>query len=134
MFLWPCHHLQRAKSAGCREFLCWDNVCFLKAGTWHVIQQWLCYSSRFYLAPAGVTRMMQPVLGVRRCFPLEELPFPPTHEAACVERAVSNRAWDESGFPDIIHHLPPLHSKDGVEMTAHIYSHCEMRIFPSFLY
>lgn len=52
----------------------------------------------------------QSVPGVRRCFPLEELPFPPTRGTACVEWAVSNRAWDESDFPDVIHHLLPPHS------------------------
>lgn len=113
--------------------LLWANGCFLKAGTWYVVQQWLCYSSKFIWLQQVLPEWLQSVLGERRCFPLEELPFPPTHEAACVEWAVSNRAWDKSGFPDIIHNLPSSHS-NWVDMTAPIYSHWELYISPNSFY
>jgi len=101
LFLWPCHHLQRAKPAGHRDFLSY--------GQWLLVESWkvahgsaMAVLLQHVLFGSGMLpEWEQSVLGGRRCFPLEEMPFLPTHEASCIEWAVSNRAWDESNFPDI---------------------------------
>lgn len=74
--------------------------CLPGAGTRHVavLLQW-----GFFWLQQVLPKWAQSVLGGRRCFPLEDLPFPPTPEASCVEWAVSNRAWDEKFSR---HHLP----------------------------
>lgn len=128
-FLWLCQPLQGAKSAGHRVSLLWTMAPFqeLEHGTW---------SGSGCATPVGfiwlwqvLPKWVQSVLGGRRCFPLEDLPFPPTLEASCVEWAVSNRAWDEKFSR---HHTPSFtHSRDGVDITAPIYSHSGMCIFPT---
>lgn len=93
--LWLCQPLQEAKSAGHRAPFLWTVAASqeLGHGTW---------STGGSVTPVGfiwlwqvLPKWAQSVLGVRRSFPLEDLPFPPTPEASCVEWAVSNRAWDE---------------------------------------
>lgn len=102
-FFGLCQPLQGAKSAGHRFFL-WTVAALqdLGHGTW---------AGGGCLTPVGLIwlwqvlpKWAQPVLGVRRCFPLEDLPFPPTPEASSAEGAVSSRAWDEKFSR---RHVPP---------------------------
>lgn len=60
-----------------KSFFAVGNDCFPKAGTRHMVQQWLGCSSRFYLAPAGVTRVSAICSWIEEMLPLEGFHFLP---------------------------------------------------------